>query len=417
MRTLNLLNSLGRTIAAAVLAAPLLASAQTAANAAVPPHTILMDGAFLAQVKAEADPAILRAVRAEADAAMKAAPTSVMDKRETPPSGDKHDYMSLAPYWWPNPATPNHLPYIRKDGQHNPEASAVEDHENLFTMEKNVHALALGYFFTGDEAYAKRASLLLHVWFLDAATRMNPDLRFAQAILGVNDGRGIGVLDARGFAEVVDGLALLAGSTNWTAADDQALHGWFEKYFTWLTTSDNGKDEASQKNNHGNWYDVQAGAIAFYLGKTQFVRELAETAKTRRIGVQIDPDGQQPFEEARTKSFGYCAFSLEALMKLATLAQIVGVDLWNYKSPQGGSIQGALDYLLPYALKQKQWQHETITGFSPAELREPLLLAAVAYRDAKYETAARSLKGKDHARSLLLQREFAEMAKTGAAGR
>jgi hypothetical protein len=378
---------------------------------AVPPHTLLLNGQFLEHERAEKDPAVLKAVKAEADRALKAPPASVMDKHSTPPSGDKHDYMSLAPYWWPNPATPNHLPYIRKDGEHNPEASTIEDHNNLGGMAANVHALALGYFFTGDEAYAKRASLLLHVWFLDPATRMNPNLRFAQAILGVNDGRGIGVLDARGFAEVVDGLALLEGSSNWTAADDQALHGWFETYFTWLTTSDNGKDEARQKNNHGNWYDAQAGAIASYLGKTDFVRDLAKTAETKRVGVQIEPDGQQPLEEARTKSFGYCVFSLTALMKVAQIADTAGVDLWHYKSPRGGSIQAALDYLVPYAEKQKEWQHATITGFNPKELREPLLMAAVAYRDAKYEEAAKTFKGAEDAQDLLLEREFAELTK------
>jgi Alginate lyase len=395
MRSLNLLAvSMG-------LVVPAIAIAQQ------PPRTVLMDGSFLLRERAQHDTAVLNAVRAEADRAMKEPATSVMDKHTTPPSGDKHDYMSLAPYWWPNPATPNHLPYIRKDGQHNPEASAVEDHDNMARMQTNVHALALAYFFTGDEAYAKRASLLLHVWFLDAATRMNPDLRYAQAILGVNDGRGIGVLDARGFAKVVDGLALLAGSSDWTPSDDAALREWFGKYFIWLTTSDNGKDEASQKNNHGNWYDVQAGAIALYLGKTDFARQLAETAKTKRVGVQIEPDGEQPLEEARTKSFGYCAFSLEALMNLAAEAQTVSVDLWDYKSPRGVSMRGALDYLVPFAEKQKQWQHETITGFSPKELREPLLMAAVAYRDAKYESAAKALKGDDDARALLLEREFA----------
>ena len=378
---------------------------------AAPPHTIFLSGQFLDHVRAEKDAAILKAAKAEADRALAEPARSVMDKHSTPPSGDKHDYMSLAPYWWPNPATSDHLPYVRKDGEHNPEASTIEDHENLGRMASNVHALALGYFFIGDESYAKRASLLLRVWFLDPGTRMNPNLRFAQAILGVNDGRGIGVLDARGFADVVDGLALLDGSSSWSAADDRALHGWFETYFTWLTTSDNGKDEASQKNNHGNWYDVQAGAIALYLGKNDFMRELAKTAETKRIGLQIEPDGEQPLEEARTKSFGYCVFSLTALMKLAQAADTIGIDLWHYTSPRGGSIQGALDYLIPFAEKQKQWQHATITGFNPKELREPLLMAAVAFHDAKYEVAAKALKGEEDAQDLLLAKQFAELAK------
>src|ERR1035437_3409533 len=95
---------------------------------------------------------------------------------------------------------------------------------------------------------------------------MNPNLSYAQAVLGVNDGRGAGILDACGFAEVVDALALLTDSSSWNASNSAALHAWFETYFNWLTTSDNGKHEAAAKNNHGSWYDVQAEAIALYLG-------------------------------------------------------------------------------------------------------------------------------------------------------
>src|SRR5205085_645545 len=58
--------------------------------------------------------AALAKLEADAKTALKAAPLSVVNKEVTPPSGDKHDYMSQAPYWWPNPDTPNHLPYIRR---------------------------------------------------------------------------------------------------------------------------------------------------------------------------------------------------------------------------------------------------------------------------------------------------------------
>ena len=381
---------------------------------APPPRTILVAGGFLARVRQRGDAAVLREVRIEADKAMKQSPLSVMDKHATPPSGDKHDYMSLAPYFWPNPATANHLPYVRRDGQHNPQASSIEDHANLFRMEDAVHALALGYFFTGDVVYAKRASLLLHVWFLDPATRMNPGLKYAQAVLGVNEGRGTGILDARGLADVVDALALLAGSGSWTATDDAAMHTWFDAYFNWLTTSSNGRNEAAAKNNHGSWYDEQAEAIALYLGKTQFARELAETAKTKRIALQIQADGQQPLEEVRTKSFGYCVFNLQALMRLASMAQTVGVDMWSYRAEDGASIRLALDYLLPFADKQEKWSHEDIEGMSPDSLQAPLLMAALHYRDAAYEAAAIKMKGKDDAKILLLEREFAESQATAA---
>jgi hypothetical protein len=65
---------------------------------------------------------------------MHAGPFAVTSKSQTPPSGDKHDYMSLARYFWPNPATANHLPYVQRDGQSNPQIDAVPDHANLFKM-------------------------------------------------------------------------------------------------------------------------------------------------------------------------------------------------------------------------------------------------------------------------------------------
>ena len=36
-------------------------------------------------------------------------------KKLVAPSGDKHDYISVGTYWWPNPDTSDGLPYIRRD--------------------------------------------------------------------------------------------------------------------------------------------------------------------------------------------------------------------------------------------------------------------------------------------------------------
>ena len=55
------------------------------------------------------DPAIGTAYRgliARADKALAAKPASVFDKRSIPISGDRHDYVSLARYWWPNAPDP-----------------------------------------------------------------------------------------------------------------------------------------------------------------------------------------------------------------------------------------------------------------------------------------------------------------------
>src|SRR5206468_435997 len=86
-------------------------------------------------------------LRRDADKALEGGPFSVTDKSMTPPSGDKHDYMSLSPYWWPDPAKPDGKPYIRKDGQFNPEREKY-DLPRMEGMADAVGALSLAYYFT-----------------------------------------------------------------------------------------------------------------------------------------------------------------------------------------------------------------------------------------------------------------------------
>jgi hypothetical protein len=340
-------------------------------------------------------------------------PFSVMDKKETPPSGDKHDYMSLAPYWWPNPATPNGLPYIRHDGEINPDRYKCTDDSEFDKLQTAVHELGLAYYLTGKEEYATRAAQLLRTWFLDSATRMNPNLNFAQAVLGVNTGRGTGLIDDHGLPRLLDGITLLSGSSALTAQDKAGLRHWFTAYLNWLRTSPNGHDEADAKNNHGSWFDQQIVAVALYLGDKDFARSVAEAAKTKRIAYQIKPDGSEPLELARTKSFSYSVFDLDALARLAEESRLAGVDLWSYRSPDGASIRASLDYLLPYAEGEKKWTHQALNGVDGDSLAEPLLLAALNYRNPAYLADAKTVEKHPDAEILLLQAQ-AEQALAGA---
>jgi hypothetical protein len=385
--------------------ATLLLIAATAAAQETPraPKTYELNGLVLLQLKGQPNSPIVQAVRAEADAAMHQGPFTVTSKSQIPPSGDKHDYMSMAPYFWPNPATVNHLPYVRRDGEHNPEIDSITDHANIFKMEKAVHALALGYALTGQEDYAARATLLLRTWFLTPETRMNPHLKFAQAVLGVNTGRGIGIIETRGLPAIIDSIAMLRGSKNWTAADEAGMQAWFGKYYEWLTTSTPGREEANAKNNHGSWYAVQSVDIALFLGKQSEARSMLEEVKTERIGGQIEPDGKQPLELARTRAFGYSVFNLQALMQLADFGEQAGVDLWNYQAPNGGSIRAALGYLIPFAMKEQPWPYKAITGFDGDTLKMPLLRAALRFHSPKYLAASDRLEGRDTIEMLILR--------------
>ncbi|MGB6432120.1 MAG: alginate lyase family protein, partial [Candidatus Acidiferrales bacterium] len=172
-------------------------SAAVAQPAAIGPRVFRTPPATLAALRERiaagnfSDPA-LDQLRADADRALAQAPLSVIDKQIAPPSGDKHDYMTLAPYWWPDPSKPDGLPYIRRDGQTNPEIHKIPDHQSFDTLTSSAYDLALAYYLFRDESYATHAELLLRAWFLDPATRMNPNLQYAQAVRGVNEGRGTG---------------------------------------------------------------------------------------------------------------------------------------------------------------------------------------------------------------------------------
>jgi hypothetical protein len=314
-----------------------------------------------------------------------------MDKRRVPPSGDKHDYVSMGPYWWPNPAKRGGLPYVRRDGERNPEMRDDYDAPRLAATTGAVTTLGLAYYFTDDEKYARRAALLLRTWFLDPATRMNPHLRYGQGIPGITRGRAAGIIETRGLVGVVDAIGMLERSPSWTAVDDRGMAQWFSAYLGWLRSSAIGKGERTARNNHGTWYDAQVAALALFTGDSVLARSTLATAGTRRIASQVTADGRQPYELARTRSLAYSVMNLEGLCRLAELARHVGVDLWSYRSPRGASIRKALDYLAPYADPRRKWPGRQITPTEPDLLVLPLEQARLAYHDARYGALLRQI--------------------------
>ena len=330
----------------------------------------------------------LKTLLAEADEALRETPPSVTEKSKAPPTGDKHDYMSFAPYYWPNPKTKNGLPYVRHDGKVNPESRDLQSNDGprIKLMGSSIGTLALAYYFTGNEAFAAHAAKFARVWFILPATRMNPHFRYAQAVPGENDGRGTGIIEARAIAEAADALGLLAGSRSWTAEDQRALDAWLETFLNWLLTSKPGQDEHAAKNNHGTIFDVQTARLALCLGQTDLARRILEEARQRRIAVQIEPDGRQPLELARTASFGYSRLNLEALTDLATLGEHAGVDLWHSTTPDGRSIRRALEFMLPYLEKPTmKWPFEQIKDRHDADFLPILRAASLAYATRDYE--------------------------------
>jgi hypothetical protein len=370
-----------------------------------PARYVAAQTAALATAKARLDagdaalqPA-LAALVASADKALRVTPPSVTEKSKPAPDRDPHAYASTAPYFWPDPTKPDGLPYVARDGQVNPESrTAASDLRRVELMSRTVETLAFAYFFTGKQTYAQHAARLLRVWFLDPATLMRPHLNFGQGVPGKNTGRAIGIIEGGNLVAAADAAGLLDGSAAWSPADRTALHRWMSDYLTWLLTSPLGEQEREMKQNHGTLYDVQVMRLALILGRTDLAREVAETAKLKRIAVQIEPDGRQPLELARTKAFSYSRLNLRGLTALATMAESVGVDLWRFKTADGRSLRRAIDFLAPYVqTPPEKWPYQQIVTFDRAELAPIFRQAATVYGEPAYEKVVASLPQVDRA--------------------
>ncbi|MEO1245217.1 MAG: alginate lyase family protein [Pseudomonadota bacterium] len=354
-----------------------------------------------------ADPAVLPAYRQlieDADAALHRGPYTVTDKTRAPPSGDLKDYTSLAPYWWQDPDAPEGLPYIRRDGEVNPERNGDNfDRIRLRSMARDVQALALAAYLGDDDAYANHASLLLRVWFVNAPTRMNPSLDFAQSIPGRTEGRGIGIIDTAELIAVVDAIRLLALNGMLEANTYISLREWFAAYARWLITDQLGLDERNARNNHGTFYDLQLMLYSMFAGDCKLARRILDDTRVR-IDMQIEGDGSMPLEEARTRSLHYTIYNLRAFLQIARLAEHLDIDLYRYRGRDDeGSIVATLRLLAGYAGRESSWPHRQIGRASDRELWMLLRLAATAIDDPALTAALFRASGRSESdRSVLL---------------
>ncbi|MFD4474846.1 alginate lyase family protein [Streptomyces sp. NPDC058471] len=354
--------------AAAALASALMPVANASAREDAP-RTAVLDGERLQRTKLRlqhGDPQLKRSVRdvtTRADAWLGQGPWTVVDKPKPAPGGDVHDYLSQAPYWWPTRAPtaddPWGCPYEQRDGQRNPEVDTGTDRQDVEKVFDATYDLTLAWYYTGKKRYAEKAASVLRTWFLDPATKMNPNLDHAQFIPCKYDGRAIGIIDfSQSYTSVVDAIAILGtGAPGWSKSDRSAMTKWNKDFLGWLVDSDFGKQEGAAQNNHGTFYDMQVAALAYATGDTALARRTVLDARTRRIDPQIAGDGGQPQELARTRSWHYSTFDLVAYTRLAAIGRHVGVDLWSHQGPDGQSLFKAIGYLLPAATGAARWPH------------------------------------------------------------
>jgi len=373
---------------------------------------LLMQEARLGQLKSayegKEDPsrppeakAIATKIVKEADKRLGKPVITITENENLQASKDPHDYFSIGRYFWPDPSKPDGLPWVNRDGETNPDAVKASDEKKLGEMIHAVEYLSLAYYLTGNEKYGAEAARFLRGFFLGVQTKMNPHLDYGQSVPGKATGRGWGLIDTRGFMILPDVLNLLEKCPAWTAKDREEMKAWWTTYGNWMQTSKIGLQEKSAPNNHGAAYDVQLSAVLVMAEKEDEAKKVLGESLPGRLDAHITPEGKQPRELARTKSWSYSCFNLKNICKGAVMARSLGIDLWNHEGEVGrGSLKKAMLYLVPFLKNPEGWQEKQITKLDSKEARVWLNDGAVVYEDEAIRKA---------------QKEFAPMEKADVA--
>lgn len=320
----------------------------------------------------------------------------VTDKTHMPQSGDIHDYMSLAPYFYPDSTGAYTIP---RDGVRNPEVNEF-DRPKLATVSIAVYSLSFAYYYEGEDKYAEKAAELIYNWFLNPQTRMNPNLNFAQVQLGVDNDMGMyqGIIDTNDFIRIIEAVGLIYDSHHWTATKHIELKEWFYMFTNWILNK-YPADYSCMENSCDNvstWFDAQK--TIYFLFTEQYDRLKSEKSIqpiSEKISYQFSDLGVQQFEKDRSIPQHYVYYNLRAYIKIAQMRKnIGGFDRhWQtLNSENYGGIKPALDAIVNYLNGEDvSIYFEVSSSFNDCRYLEILKPASVAFESYEYESAAQKL--------------------------
>ena len=320
----------------------------------------------------------------QADRYLEEQPVTITATRAPRGDGGPHDFYSEGDYWWPDPSD-SAKPYIRRDGETNP-ANFDAHRAAMRRLSVIVPALVAAYEITGDKRYARHAVAHLRAWFVNASTRMNPSMLYAQAIKGVAPGRGIGIIDTIHLVEVAQAALELERLGAFTRDDLVGTKNWFKQYVEWMTTHQYGIEERNNGNNHSAAWALQVAAFSRFTGDSARLAEMRTFFKETLIPGQMSPDGSFSRELARTKPYGYSLFQLDVMGMLAEVLSTARENMWTFATPDGRGMRRALAFMVPYIADKSTWPKPPDVMYHDAwPIRHPsLLFGGLALREPSY---------------------------------
>ncbi|KZP34707.1 chondroitin AC/alginate lyase [Athelia psychrophila] len=317
-------------------------------------------------------------------------PWSVINKTALAPSGNIHDYLSWAPYWWPNctgvgntsELTPQQIwvecPYYDRDGLFNPDRLLVNNTGAFEAMSDAVLYNALAWVLTGATKYSANTAHYIDTWFVNNATAQTPNLEYAQMHRGPDGqvGDQTGLLDFHQMAKLVSGVLILiqGNSSAWTTALNTQFMDWITNYIDWVNQSPLAQAEKASTNNHGTYFYNQFVSLQILVGDIQGATSSIQEYFSGIYQGQISSTGEQPLEASRTHPYHYRCYNLAAMITNARIGEYLGLNFWNFTTAGGATIKMAADFAMA--------QNLTEVGDGPLyELYPSLATVAAVYGD------------------------------------
>ena len=344
----------------------------------------------------------VEALKNKADKILAEPTLKITDVEITRPSGDPHDYISMGPYWWPNPDTPDGLPYISRDGIINPETLQEVNAPKLYP---SIKQLALAAFYFGEKKYSEYAERQLYAWFVNPETRMNPNARFAQSIPGITDGSGYGLIDFAQAHCVFDAIYLLECMGEISEQTVSGVISWYNEFLDWMLTSEHGLLAGNCVANHGTWYDAHVLSAAVATDRWELIRRICTYSYHIRNKRQIDKSGGMPGELSRTAAMSYTFFNFDALLIIANIAERNGFgDYWSVDPERGVCLlKLAADFIYPYVKNPESFPYKELRpGSQGSRMAQVLRSVDKRFPGQGYAELAREIAPDDTSPSLLL---------------
>ncbi len=320
-------------------------------------------------------------ILAAATEALKAKPATITSFPAPQKTLATHQYFSEDVEWF---RTDNGT-YERRLGLSNPTAFS-QHRDALVKMNGIVAACVAAWRLTNDVKYAEHAMLHLRAWFLDAATRMEPNLHHAACIPPTAEGTYRGVEDTVMLAETVRAASFLCSYNGVaTEAETSGLRTWCTDFTTWLNESKPGFIAREIKDRTAICWTLQAAEMARFTRNGALQLECLHRFRDQLLR-QMNLDGQFPLELHRKDAYAASIFTLDCLSMTCEVVSTPMDRLWDFSLPDGRSMRSAIAWLYPSLDNRGTWKFPSdAEHFTDWPVRQPsLLLAGRAYSRPEY---------------------------------